>query len=700
MQCSNRWLGISGIFLLGLAGCQAQDAPLDEGDDATGSVAQAAQACDATCTRILQPASFVKLDGNATSVPAGSRVCLAAGNYEYVRLEYLRGTASAPITVINCGGRVTIGNPTNPDASKGFVVHGSSHVKLTGTGDSAQSYGFKIDGTVGSGLSISGKSTDVEVERWEIANTGFAGIMAKTDPTCDGTANRGAFTQYNTRIHDNYIHDTEGEGLYIGHSFYDGYDNNSSCPGTVLYPHDLVGLRIYKNRLEDTWADGIQVGCAVQDVEVYDNTIEGYGIAPFQQFQNSGIQIGGGTTGKWYNNHVHATGDPDSGGGFSIIGQGDLSIFNNVVVQPPGGAMYINYRVPAGSSIAIQNNDIIRPAQWVLKTPNDDAPILFRNNIVVTDPGVPTIVLEKTTVPFTQSNNLMTTSLGSVGFVNPAADDYHITASSPARNAGANASSYFSIDFERDARSDGTFDIGADEYKGPTGCPVIFSQDFSSSTVVSNYVGSDPGDFDDISAEVDGGTWSISGGRLVLNRTGASSTDNDAGLTLLDFPCSPTVLHVSFSLAVSGWSASQYQTGAVCFDIGSFTGVFDYTSGGALGNVFNGVCVKGQGPNSFTLSTEGVLASTNYPANGTAIAVSYFLNKSGAAKSYKGPDGVTRSLAANSVSVWAGSTLLLDNIAASNGSSSALTDLRVRWGQPEDALWSLDDLVIRAALPQ
>ena len=58
-------------------------------------------------------------------------------------------------------------------------------------------------------------STNFEVDHIEIANTGFAGIISKTDPVCNLSKNRGNFTQYQSVFHDNYIHNTSGEGMYM-----------------------------------------------------------------------------------------------------------------------------------------------------------------------------------------------------------------------------------------------------------------------------------------------------------------------------------------------------------------------------------------------------------------------------------------------------------------------------------------------------
>ncbi len=96
----------------------------------------------------------------------------------------------------------------------------SKYFRITGSGDSAHRYGIILKGASTMGLNLGLLSTNFEVDRLEIADIGFAGIMAKTDPKCGKPYGRDKFTMREIKIHDNYIHDTQGEGLYIGNSFY------------------------------------------------------------------------------------------------------------------------------------------------------------------------------------------------------------------------------------------------------------------------------------------------------------------------------------------------------------------------------------------------------------------------------------------------------------------------------------------------
>lgn len=231
----------------------------------------------------------------------------------------------------------------------------------------------------------------------------------------------------------------------------------------------------------------------------------------------------------------------------------------------------------------------------------------------------------------------------------------------------------------------------------------VFAQDFQSSFVVTDYVSATApgvGQFNDVSAETQGGTWSITpGGRLQLQRTGASSTDNDASLTRhTDLAGPPSVLHLRFSLSVAGWTASAYQSAAWVLEVGRASGLLDGNLGLPATDVFQALSIQGRGPGSFAFVLNGVL-SPSFRADGTVYAVCLLLNRSGSARTYAGPDGSTRTLEANRVALWVDGAPLFDNVAASAGATSALSDFRMRWSQPENGTWTVDDFVARSVLP-
>jgi hypothetical protein len=667
-----------------------------------------------TCDRQLEPTgtSFLSFDG--TGVAPGSRICLKPGRYGEVSFKNLLGTPAAPVEVVNCGGQAVIGS-----AGGALAFSNSKHFRVLGTGstDPAAKYGIKVDGSqaAGQGVAIAGGSSDFEVAWLEVDRADFAGIMAKSDPDCAQKYTRGNFTQYNTHLHHNYIHDTRrGEGFYLGYFKYGAVVKTCDGQQVSLLPHELRGVHIHDNLVERAASDGLQLGCAVEGVEVHDNLIDGYAVAPFQQYQNNGVQIGEATTGRWYDNVIrNAGGDGGANGGgnaFIVFGP-NVTLENNVLERT--GGIYFHNAIPAGTQVVVRHNTFVRTTRRgfergaLVATPSN---IKIHNNVMVHDSTV-------TPIPsgsgFTASHNLFTTDEAAPKFVNAAAGDFHLRADSPARDAGTNAGA--TADFEGDPRSDGAVDIGADEYvaggggagggggTGGAGGGAAFSQAFSGSTSVAAYVNPTApsnGQFNDVGAETNGGVWSIQGGRLRLVRAGVSGTDSGAGLARwTDLAAAPSALAVRFDVGVSAWTNSPFQNNALCLAVGNYAGHIDYSSGGAADKNFNLLCVDGKGPGAFAFETGGV-SSTNYAANGTLYAVSYFLNGSSATLGYRGPDGSLRNLGPGRVAVWVGTSLQIDGVLASQGSASALTDFRMFWGTPDDGTWEVDNVVVETTLPQ
>lgn len=230
----------------------------------------------------------------------------------------------------------------------------------------------------------------------------------------------------------------------------------------------------------------------------------------------------------------------------------------------------------------------------------------------------------------------------------------------------------------------------------------LLQQDFQSSTSVGSYVSSTPtsGQVNDISAEANGGAWSINQGRLQLARTGSSAADNAAGITRwTDFAGPPALLHVAFDVGVSGWTSSPFQSGAMGLSIGAIAGFSDYSNGNVAAATFHTISVKGEGVGQFSIMSAAA-KSALLPADGTLQHVALFLNKSGAAASYRAPDQSLRSLRDNGAALWVnGAPVVVDDVAAS-GTSSALTDLRIRWATADNGTWLLDNVFIDDVFPQ
>ena len=442
---------------------------------------QLAQTCH--CDHTIS-ASQTYVDGSTLNILPGDTICLAASIKSNLQLHNFHGDSINNIVFINYGGSVIVQNAAQPYVIK---LDNCSFFRFTGTGVNTVKYGIKAFGSRGNGLSLDDKSTNYEVDHIEIANTGFAGIMAKTEPRSDLSTNRGNFTQYQTILHDNYIHNTGGEGFYVGHSFYSGYRTTCKGQPDTLFPHELNGVRIYKNLVDSSHWDGIQVGCATRDCEIFGNRILNYGVVSING-QNSGIQIGGGTTGKCYNNYiVNGTGN-----GISILGTDNNSFYNNVIINP-GLNFYpadISKRVYGifcddrttvpGRSFNFYNNTIIHPKtdgiRFYSAMSNSNK---FYNNLIA-EPGSlgryspsskeNSFINTGSNTSVLLSNNYYDTIMSKMYFADTLLNNYHLLSSSPAIDYGINLTNYgITFDFDNNQRPAGNgFDAGAFEYYLPS----------------------------------------------------------------------------------------------------------------------------------------------------------------------------------------------------------------------------------------
>ncbi len=432
------------------------------------------------------PATQLNVDGLNMGVQPGDTVFLEAGQKRFLRIVNFHGNADHPIIFMNYGGEVIV---QNDDWHYAIKIGWCSFFRFTGSGVEGTKYGIRIletkPGGV-NGLSVDDFSTNFEVDHIEIANVGFAGIMSKTNPSCDSITHRDNFTQYSSVFHNNYIHDTGGEGMYIGHTYYNGYNINCNGEPTVVLPSVLKGVRIYDNIIENTGYDGIQVSSAVEDCEIYNNVVLNYGITGTWG-QIAGIQLGGGTTGKCYNNFI-ADG---KGIGITVFGLGDIDIFNNVVVnagrnhQPEDSTVRVHgmfcedrNTIP-GSSFNFYNNTIVNPkTDGIRFSSTESAENKFYNNIIVGPGSINAYSPFSKESPFINiggkngidaiiSNNYFHANMSQVQFVDSLEYNFRLNINSPCIDDGIDlTNSGVVFDFDQNSRPSGSgFDIGAFEYQ-------------------------------------------------------------------------------------------------------------------------------------------------------------------------------------------------------------------------------------------
>ncbi|MDZ7741516.1 MAG: T9SS type A sorting domain-containing protein [Bacteroidota bacterium] len=263
-----------------------------------------------------------------------------------------------------------------------------------------------------------------------------------------------------------------------------------------MFPHDIVGLRVYDNIIDSTAYDALQIDCAVEDCQVYANKISYYGLADDAYglyYGMTGIVVGGGSSGDYYNNII-ADG---KGSGFFVFGLGDVYVYNNLILRPgrnsslvpgppdnhhPYGIFCDDRTTIPGKSFNFINNHIISPRDigiriWSLESEGNR----IYNNFVL-DPGVKDWNIPRAFIDviapagiadtLSHNNHLDSTAFEQAKnsyFVFADTGNYRNKPGSPLIDAGIPVDTVNSIDFdiENVPRPQGEqYDVGCYEFPG------------------------------------------------------------------------------------------------------------------------------------------------------------------------------------------------------------------------------------------
>jgi hypothetical protein len=453
------------VTIFSLTACSDEELVSDLATEDDVTTHAAASSDCSTCSYVV-PATTTVIDGKALGLKPGSIIGLKASvKYGKLLFKNIVGTASQPVIIKNCGGTAYV-NGTGQSYS--IKTENSRYFRITG-GNVSKNYGIKVTGGH-LGITLDKLSTNFEVDHVEVMKVGFAGVMAKTDPSCDKTTLRGNFVMQNVSLHDNYVHDTGGEGFYIGNSFFEK-GVQTSCG--LRLPHEIHNVKIYNNVIKNAGWEAIQLGCATKGAAVYNNTIENYGLAN-RNSQNNGVQLGAGTGGTFYNNFIKN----GKGNGLILMGIGDNVVHNNVIVNAGAHGIFCDERYTPGPGFKFINNTIVNPKLDGIRLYADLVPMnLIINNIVVNPGSYSTYKYPRTgsdayvytlskNVKLQMSNNYFTRSVAAVKFANAGAFNYRLTSGSPTLNKGKSITSYnIPKDFYKQTRLKGrAYDIGASEY--------------------------------------------------------------------------------------------------------------------------------------------------------------------------------------------------------------------------------------------
>ena len=320
--------------------------------------------CDFVIDPPADPTTSLFIDGDVLGVNPGQTICLTAGLYKQIRFIRISGEPGNPVTIKNCGGLVQIGDEVNYGRWYATDLVRCRYVRYTGSGDPAYKYGIKLGKSGDSGLKI-GLSTNNEIDHLEIGHANFAGILAKTD--YGGNPPPDAPEMNNLNIHDNYIHDARGEGMYLG---------ETRSPG-----ENIRHMEVWNNIITRSGRESIQVANVIEDIQVHHNVFYTSGTLNLL-YQNKGFQIGDNSVGRYYNNFL--IGSPSNT--MIVMGSGNIEITNNYMADAGDPGFFIDNRpftIP-GSPIHIHKNYMMEVNEGFpfFNVYNEISPIAISENIL------------------------------------------------------------------------------------------------------------------------------------------------------------------------------------------------------------------------------------------------------------------------------------------------------------------------------
>lgn len=391
--------------------------------------------------------------GNYSMVRPGDTVIIDGPTRGQLRLENFTGTAAQPITFINnASGVVTLDAGISGEA--GLKIFGCHYIRVTGSGSVAQ-YGFKcinatLDGInttsqVGS-LGITDATDHIEIDHVEITQC-LGGIQSGRNNPAEIAHAAWSGTGYH--FHDLWIHDLTypGESMYIGAS-------------TTIGTYPIHNVEIDHCLIERANYDGIQLRQTQTSCLVHHNYIDTTGLNPCKNGtidNSSGFNIAHNCiVGDWYSNII-----VNARKGAWISDVSNINIYNNLFIDSGHATSGLTGQCPTGvtstppegtfiftntTNCRAYYNTIVNvtvPATYAIKIQSGNSGTTVVNSIFGGNYGVLTT---GSAGGVTLTNNLSSTNISTIGFVDPNTDDYHLLASSAAVGTGTTPFPTYDLD--------------------------------------------------------------------------------------------------------------------------------------------------------------------------------------------------------------------------------------------------------------
>ncbi len=198
---------------------------------------------------------------------------------------------------------------------------------------------------------------------------------------------------------------------------------------------------------------------------------------------------------------------------------------------------------------------------------------------------------------------------------------------------------------------------------------ILLDQNFSSSTTLSSYISATPdsGQWNAISTSGAGVTISTAANNLSFTRAAANAGSFSR---TTDFSPVPATMIYRFDLSVSGNSAAQ--TTAAVWQVGSGFGTTN--SAETIANTYARFALNFTATDG-TFQIRDIQNGTNSGNLSGTQSMMWVLNNSGSSFSYTSPLGTSVSVANNTTDIWAGTSLLFNDVAVTTTTQS-MTDLK------------------------